>query len=245
ESSFPRWCLDLPAASSWAPSVQSSTWTPSSSTPVSPDVGSASFALLRPQPVDFLPPSPQVNWASLRMTRGGSGPGGSASCCAVPYSSARLSSCSASLTPCRPGRKKEEGADSEHAMLPPPLSSDCETPSASNGILRSHGACQQPHLLSAAQSDPQGDEAPPVQPGVHLHHPGCLYGDRGRGGLRGLSGEVPGAAVQPDHHLSQSAPRSASAAVSLGPALLRRNDPGLCSVMRLPGMTAIPCACLG
>lgn len=109
ESSFPRWCLDLPAASSWAPSVQSSTWTPSSSTPVSPDVGSASFALLRPQPVDFLPPSPQVNWASLRMTRGGSGPGGSASCCAVPYSSARLSSCSASLTPCRPGRRRRRG----------------------------------------------------------------------------------------------------------------------------------------
>lgn len=109
ESSFPPWCLDPPAASSWAPSVQSSTWTPSSSTPVSPDVGSASFALLCLQPIDFLRPPPQVNWASPPMTRAGSGPGGLASCCAVPYSSARLSSCSASLTRCRPRRRRRRG----------------------------------------------------------------------------------------------------------------------------------------
>ena len=50
--------------------------------------------------------SPQVNWASLPMTRGGSGPGGSASCCAVPYSSPRLSSCLAFPTRCPPGRRK-------------------------------------------------------------------------------------------------------------------------------------------
>lgn len=108
ESSFLHWCLDLPAASSWAPSVQSSTWTPSSSTPVSPGW----FSLLG-SPVRaaywFPAASPQVNWASLPMTRGGSGPGGSASCCAVPYSSARLSSCSASPTRCRPGRRRRRG----------------------------------------------------------------------------------------------------------------------------------------
>lgn len=37
-----------------------------------------------------------------------------------------------------PTREKEEGGDSEHVMLPPTLSSDYETPSASNGILHSH-----------------------------------------------------------------------------------------------------------
>lgn len=64
------------------------------------------FSLSDSMPAVYWPPpaSPQVNWASLPMTRGGLGPGGLASCCAVPYSSARLSSCSASLTRCRPGR---------------------------------------------------------------------------------------------------------------------------------------------
>lgn len=50
-------------------------------------------------------------------------------------------------------------------------------------------------------SDPQGDQAPPVEPRVHLHHPGGLHGDRSRGWLRSLSGEIPRAAVQPHHHL--------------------------------------------
>lgn len=50
-------------------------------------------------------------------------------------------------------------------------------------------------------SDPQGDQAPPVEPRVHLHHPGGLHGDRSRGRLRSLSGEIPRAAVQPHHHL--------------------------------------------
>lgn len=77
--------------------------------------------------------------------------------------------------------------------------------------------CSTVYLRST--SDPQGDEAPPVKPSVHLHHPGCVYGDRGRRRLRSLSGEIPGAAVQPDHHLSQPALRSAFAAVSHSPAL--------------------------
>lgn len=101
ESSFLRWCLDLPAALFWAPSAQSSTWMLSSSTPVSPDVGLASSDPLCLQCTDFHQPLLQVNWASLPTTRGGSGPGGSAFCCAVPYSSARPSSCSASPTRCR------------------------------------------------------------------------------------------------------------------------------------------------
>lgn len=40
-------------------------------------------------------------------------------------------------------------------------------------------------------SDPQSDQAPPVEPRVHLHHPGSLHGDRSRGWLRSLSGEIP------------------------------------------------------
>lgn len=103
--------------------------------------------------------------------------------------------------------------------------------------------CSAGCLLCA--SDPRGDEAPPVQPSVHLHHPGCLYGDRGRRRLRSLSGEIPGAAVQPDHHLSQPAPRSASAALSLTLVLSGCGKPGLCLMMLSAGMTAIPCACLG
>lgn len=63
-------------------------------------------------------------------------------------------------------------------------------------------------FLSLATSDPQGDQAPPVQPSVHLHHPGCLHGDRGCGRLCRLPGEISGAAVQPHHHLSKPAARS-------------------------------------
>lgn len=43
-----------------------------------------------------------------------------------------------------PIKDKEEGEDSEHVMLPPSLSSDYETPSASNGILRSHEPANSP-----------------------------------------------------------------------------------------------------
>lgn len=57
-------------------------------------------------------------------------------------------------------------------------------------------------------SDPQGDQAPPVEPSVHLHHPGGLYGDRCCGWLCSLPGEVSRAAVQPHHHLSEPAVRS-------------------------------------
>lgn len=57
-------------------------------------------------------------------------------------------------------------------------------------------------------SDPQSDQAPPVEPSVHLHRPGGLYGDRCRGWLCSLSGEISRAAVQPHHHLSKPAVRS-------------------------------------
>lgn len=43
-----------------------------------------------------------------------------------------------------PTKEKEEGADSEHVMLPPSLSSDYETPSTSNGILRHHEPANSP-----------------------------------------------------------------------------------------------------
>lgn len=59
-----------------------------------------------------------------------------------------------------------------------------------------------------ATSDPQGDQAPPLEPSVHLHHPGSLYGDCSRSWLCSLSGEIPRAAVQPHHHLSKPAARS-------------------------------------
>lgn len=61
---------------------------------------------------------------------------------------------------------------------------------------------------SILTSDPQGDQAPPVEPSVHLHHPGGLYGDCSRGRLCSLSGEIPWAAVQPHHLLSKPAVRS-------------------------------------
>lgn len=69
-----------------------------------------------------------------------------------------------------------------------------------------------PHFFTT--SDPQGDQAPPVEPSVHLHHPGRLYGDRSRGRLCSLSGEIPRAAVQPHHHLSEPAVRSVFTAVT-------------------------------
>lgn len=49
--------------------------------------------------------------------------------------------------------KKEEGADSEHVMLPPSLSSDYETPSASNGILRSHEPANSPTCCQQLRGD--------------------------------------------------------------------------------------------
>lgn len=62
--------------------------------------------------------SPQVSWTSLQMTRGGSVPGGQASSCVVPYSSAQLSLCSASLSRCQPRRERREQTVSMSCFLP-------------------------------------------------------------------------------------------------------------------------------
>lgn len=120
ESSSPLWCSGRPAASSLAPSALSSTWTPSSSTPVSsiPPLCSCKCVPPRGLCIDFCPASPQVSCPSLQTTRGGSAPGGPASSCAVPYSSARLSSCSASLSRCRPRRERRGWTASRLCFLP-------------------------------------------------------------------------------------------------------------------------------
>lgn len=54
-------------------------------------------------------------------------------------------------------------------------------------------------------SNPQRDQMPPVKPGVYLHNPGGLYGDRSCGWFCCLSWEIPGTAVQPHHLHSQPA----------------------------------------
>lgn len=56
-------------------------------------------------------------------------------------------------------------------------------------------------------SDPQGNQAPSLQSGVQLHHAGSVHGDSGGCRLRSLPWQIPGAAVQPYHLLSQSAAR--------------------------------------
>lgn len=43
-----------------------------------------------------------------------------------------------------PAREREEGADSEQVMLPPSLSSDCETPKPSNGVVVNHEPANSP-----------------------------------------------------------------------------------------------------
>lgn len=43
-----------------------------------------------------------------------------------------------------PTKEREEGADSEQVMLPPSLSSDCETPKPSNGVLVNHEPANSP-----------------------------------------------------------------------------------------------------
>lgn len=52
-----------------------------------------------------------------------------------------------------PTREKEEGADSEHVMLPPALSSDYETARASNGILHSHEPANSPTCCQQLRGD--------------------------------------------------------------------------------------------
>lgn len=52
-----------------------------------------------------------------------------------------------------PTREKEEGADSEHVMLPPSLSSDFEAPSASNGFLGGHEPANSPTCCQQLRGD--------------------------------------------------------------------------------------------
>lgn len=62
-------------------------------------------------------------------------------------------------------------------------------------------------LLLNGRSNPPGDQAPSLQSGVQLHHAGSLHGDRCGRRFCCLPREIPGAAVQPHHLLSQSAAR--------------------------------------
>ena len=119
--------------------------------------------------------------------------------------------------------------ESEQAMLPPPLTLDypASKPRGSIHGLDTNGGlsvCQhlrgEARLRSAAarssstcllcflpRSHSQGDQTPPGQPRVQLHHAGRLHGDCRGGRFRCLPGKIPGAAVQPEHLLSQSAAR--------------------------------------
>lgn len=119
-SSLPS-CSGLPVASSLAPSALSSTWMLSSSTLVSSIF--LQCLIISPSPlslwcIDHCCASPQISWASLQKTRGGSGPGGLASSCVVPYSSSRLSSCLVSPSHCRSRRERRGQRVSRWCCLP-------------------------------------------------------------------------------------------------------------------------------
>lgn len=62
--------------------------------------------------------SQQGSWASLQTTHGGSGPGGQASSCVVPYSFSQLSWCLASLSRCQPGRERRGLTANRLCFLP-------------------------------------------------------------------------------------------------------------------------------
>lgn len=121
ESSFLRWCLDLPVASSSAPFALSSMWTLSSSTPVSLIFLQCCIIVctsLCKRVIDSCSASPQVSSASLQTTRDGLGPGGQASSCVVPYSFVQPSWCLASLSPCRTRRERRVQTASRLCFLP-------------------------------------------------------------------------------------------------------------------------------
>lgn len=63
----------------------------------------------------------QTSWASARKTRAGSAPGGRASSCAPPCSSARRCRCSASLSRCPARTAARRAATASRPCSPPPL----------------------------------------------------------------------------------------------------------------------------
>lgn len=138
ESSFRPWCSGRPVASSSAPSAPSSMWTRCSSKPVSLIFLPCSFSAfsLRLQCIDLCCLSPGNLGITPEDPRWiGAWWAGFLLCGALLFSSALPMFGFPQLLPTK---EREEGAESEHVMLPPALSSDCETSKSSNGVLRNH-----------------------------------------------------------------------------------------------------------
>lgn len=156
ESSFLRWCSDLPVASSLAPSALNSMWTLSSLTPVSiiflqhfiAHVSLCEYTVHWPPPclstgkLGITPDDPRwigAWWAGFLL------------CGALLFSSALLMF---GFPQSLPTKEREEGADSEQVMLPPALSPDYETPKPSNGVVRNHEPANSPTCCQQLRGEP-------------------------------------------------------------------------------------------
>lgn len=147
ESSSLHWCSDLPAASSLDRCALNSMWTPSSLTPVSwmcPYSVILSCVLFLACAVYW--PTPCLPAGKLNITPEdprwiGAWWAGFLLCGALLFCSAVLMF---GFPQSLPAREREEGADSEQVMLPPSLSSDCETPKPSNGVVVNHEPANSP-----------------------------------------------------------------------------------------------------
>lgn len=141
ESSFLLWSSGRPVASSSAPFALSSTWTPSSSTPVSlifhhrlmcffVHVLYLILLCLSTGKLGITPDDPRwigAWWAGFLL------------CGALLFCSAVLMF---GFPQSLPIKEREEAADTEQVMLPPPLNS--EAPKSSNGVVHNHEPANSP-----------------------------------------------------------------------------------------------------
>ncbi|XP_039881601.1 solute carrier organic anion transporter family member 3A1 [Simochromis diagramma] len=116
-----------------------------------------------------------------------------------------------------PAREWEEGADSEQVMLPPSLSSDCDTPKPSNGVVVNHEPANSPTCCQQLRVIPTVTKQLLSNPVFT-----CIV----------LAACMEIAVV-------------AGFAAFLGKYLEQQFNLTTTSANQLLGMTAIPCACLG
>lgn len=116
-----------------------------------------------------------------------------------------------------PTKEKEEGADSEQVMLPPPVNPDYETPKPSNGVVRSHEPANSPTCCQQLRVIPKVTKHLLSNPVFT-----CII----------LAACMEIAVV-------------AGFAAFLGKYLEQQFNLTTTSANQLLGMTAIPCACLG
>ncbi|XP_040894667.1 solute carrier organic anion transporter family member 3A1 [Toxotes jaculatrix] len=116
-----------------------------------------------------------------------------------------------------PTKEKEEGADSEQVMLPPPLNPDYETPKPSNGVVRNHEPANSPTCCQQLRVIPKVTKHLLSNPVFT-----CII----------LAACMEIAVV-------------AGFAAFLGKYLEQQFNLTTTSANQLLGMTAIPCACLG